>query len=147
MKLNQLTKTTTKSKKRLGRGYGSGKGGHTSSRGTKGQKARSKVHAWFEGGQLPLSKRIPFLRGKDRFKSVTQTVTIVNLDQLNQLKPKTNVTKEVLVDSKIISLREANDTKIKILGKGELTQALTFDQEISFSQTAAKKIKQAGDSA
>jgi large subunit ribosomal protein L15 len=64
--LSSLTKITTRSKKRLGRGYGSGKGGHTSSRGQKGQKSRvgSKVPLWFEGGALPLSKRIPMWRVK-----------------------------------------------------------------------------------
>ena len=67
MKLHQLTKTTTRSQKRRGRGYGSGVGGHTVGRGAKGQKARSNVSLWFEGGQLPLTKRLPFWRGKSRF--------------------------------------------------------------------------------
>ncbi len=80
--LNQLEKTTTKKKKRLGRGYGSGKGGHTSSRGMKGQKSRggSKVPLWFEGGQLPLIRRIPFIRGKGRFKTVEPTAEITFID-------------------------------------------------------------------
>ena len=59
--LQKLAKTVTKSNKRVGRGYGSGKGGHTASRGQKGQKSRvgSKIPLWFEGGQLPGVKKYP----------------------------------------------------------------------------------------
>ncbi len=59
MELSKLSKVVRKAKKRIGRGYGSGKGGHTVGRGAKGQKARSKVRSTFEGGQLPLARRIP----------------------------------------------------------------------------------------
>ena len=59
MKLNSLFKVVRGAKKRVGRGYGSGKGGHTTGRGAKGQKARGKVKPTFEGGQLPLVRRIP----------------------------------------------------------------------------------------
>lgn len=63
MELHSLSKIVKKAKKRVGRGYGSGKGGHTTGRGTKGQKARGKVKATFEGGQLSLAKRLPRKKG------------------------------------------------------------------------------------
>jgi len=59
MELNKLPKIIGKRKKRVGRGYGSGKGGHTTGRGAKGQKARSKIKPTFEGGQLSLVRRLP----------------------------------------------------------------------------------------
>ena len=68
MNLNQLPKIKKTSKKRLGQGHGSGKV-KTSGRGTKGQKARNKVPMYFEGGALPLIKRLPYRRGKGRNKS------------------------------------------------------------------------------
>jgi ribosomal protein L15 len=79
MKLHQLPKTTTRAQKRLGRGYGSGKGGHTSSRGQKGDLARGSVPAWFEGGQLPQIRRFPFQRGKLRFKSLIPKPVLITL--------------------------------------------------------------------
>ena len=71
MDLKKLPKTTTKKKKRLGRGYGSGKGGHTVGRGAKGLKARSKLPLTFEGTKIKKSllQRLPLRRGKGRFKS------------------------------------------------------------------------------
>ena len=72
MTLNTLTKIKDKPKKRVGRGYGSGKGGHTSGRGAKGQKARSKVPLYFEGAPMrkTLIRRVPMLRGKLKNKPV-----------------------------------------------------------------------------
>ncbi|HOI05031.1 MAG TPA: 50S ribosomal protein L15, partial [Candidatus Woesebacteria bacterium] len=69
---NKLEKTSSRSNKRLGRGYGSGKGGHTVGRGQKGQKSRvgSKIPLWFEGGSLPLTQRLPMWRGKGRLKTL-----------------------------------------------------------------------------
>ncbi|NIT03832.1 hypothetical protein GTO10_02770 [Candidatus Saccharibacteria bacterium] len=66
MELHKLSKIVKKAKKRVGRGYGSGRGGHTVGRGSKGQKARGSVKPTFEGGQLPLVKRLP---KKGGFKS------------------------------------------------------------------------------
>ena len=143
MKLHQLTKTTTTSQKRLGRGGGSGKGFHTSSRGQKGQKSRSKIHLWFEGGQLPLSKRLPFLRGKDRFKSVSTLTTIVNLSALKDFSAKATIDKKSLMDAGIISEKEATTTIVKILGHGELTKAYTF-KDLTISKSAQAKIEKAG---
>ena len=68
IQLNQLSplKGRKRSKKRVGRGQGSGKGSHTSGRGAKGQKVRGKVHLYFEGGQLPITKRLPHQRGSKK---------------------------------------------------------------------------------
>ena len=63
MELNELSRVATGKKKRVGRGYGSGKGGHTTGRGAKGQKIRNRVRPGFEGGQLPLARRLPRLGG------------------------------------------------------------------------------------
>ena len=92
MPLNKLSKTTATSKKRIGRGYGSGKGGHTSSRGAKGQKARSKVKLYFEGAPMrkSLIRRMPMLRGKLKNKSFQDQPIILNLKHLNLL-PKGSV--------------------------------------------------------
>lgn len=146
MKLDSLPKTTTPKKKRLGRGYGSGVGGHTSTRGMKGQKSRSSVADWFEGGQLPLARRLPFLRGKDRFKTVNTQVTPVNLNQLNKFKKDTKVDAKALVDQGIISEKEALNTTIKILGTGDLKVALTLDAAFKVSDNAKSKIEKAGGS-
>lgn len=64
MELNKLSKLKRKTMKRVGRGYGSGKGGHTTGKGAKGQKIRNKLRPTFEGGQLPLIRRLPRGRGK-----------------------------------------------------------------------------------
>jgi len=70
MNLSTLPKIVNRSAKRVGRGYGSGKGGHTTGRGTKGQKAREKVRIFFEGTKMKKSliKRLPFQRGKNKMK-------------------------------------------------------------------------------
>lgn len=84
--LHKLPAVVTKKSKRLGRGYGSGVGGHASTRGQKGQKARNSVPLWFEGGQLPLIKRLPMLRGKGRLNplKVKESVNIVLLNKLTE---------------------------------------------------------------
>src|SRR5258707_1905572 len=82
MNLSHVAKVKTKSKKRLGQGHGSGRG-KTSGRGTKGQKARNKVAIYFEGGALPLTKRLPFLRGKGRNRSLQIDPTVINVGALN----------------------------------------------------------------
>src|SRR3989339_1977927 len=105
MKLHEKTKLVARSSKRLGRGYGSGKGGHTSSRGQKGQKSRtgSKVPLWFEGGALPLSKRIPMWRGKGRFKSLQKTAELT-FNDLNKIE-LTEISLDSLKLHKIIDKR------------------------------------------
>jgi large subunit ribosomal protein L15 len=143
-KLNKLPKTTTKPKKRVGRGYGSGKGGHTVGRGAKGQKARSKVKLGFEGAKTKKSllKRLPLLRGKGKLKSREPKPVIVNLKYLNVLPKDTKVTLESLDKHGVISQVEGKRFGVKILGEGKIEKALTVNLPVS--QGAKKKIEKAG---
>ncbi len=138
--LNQIQATTKKSKKRVGRGYGSGKGGHNSGRGTKGAGARKSPNmpVWFEGGQLPLTKRLPMIRGKSRFKPVGKTAE-VNLGDLEKLSTK-DITLETL---KLANLIDQNARQAKIIATGKISQALNF-KGLKISAGAKKIIEKAG---
>ncbi len=133
---------STKKRKRVGRGTGSGKG-KTATRGTKGQRARTGVglRIGFEGGQLPLSKRLPKLRGfKNRFKV---EYTPVNLDALERLfAPGAQVTPAALAEVGLLG-----DTKapVVILARGEVSKPLHV-QTHRVSETAKGKLEAAGGS-
>lgn len=142
MDLFHLPPTTTRSRKRLGRGYGSGKGGHTVGRGTKGQGARSKVTDWFEGGQLPTVRRFPFIRGKSRFKSQKPSTITLNLSQLNRFPAQSNVNIKSLVAAKLVKTAELKSRPVKILGHGKLSVALNVF--LPTTKSAATKIIAAG---
>jgi len=142
MKLNNLPKTTTKPKKRLGQGYGSGKGGHTSSRGQKGQNSRNSVPLWFEGGQLPQIRRFPFIRGKRRFKSLNREVIIVSLTQLNKFSKDTVIDLKKLVDAHIITQKDIADKRIKVVANGSIEVPL--EVHINTTKAAETKIIAAG---
>ena len=126
----------THRRKIVGRGPSSGHG-KTSTRGHKGQKARSKVALWFEGGQMPLTRRVP----KRGFTSVLkQRSQIVNVKDLNIFqKDVVVVGPELLIKTGLVKKKG----KIKILGKGKLNLALEVKAH-QFSQEAEKKIKEAG---
>src|SRR3990167_10335901 len=94
--LHSLPKIAFRGKKRVGRGYGSGKGGHTSGRGQKGQKSRRTIPWSFEGGAIPLSRRLPFLRGKGRLNVLGQKPEVINVGQLESLPAGTKVSLELL---------------------------------------------------
>jgi len=141
MKLNKLPKTTVKKKKRVGRGYGSGKGGHTVGRGAKGQKARSKVKIWFEGGQTPLIRRLAMRRGKGKFKSRPGPM-ILNLKYLNLLPKKTKVNLKTLAKHGLIKAGDGKKHGVKILAGGEIKTALIV--QLPCSKNAIKKIEKAG---
>lgn len=141
MELSKLSKTTTKSKKRVGRGYGSGRG-KTAGRGTKGQKARGKVKLGFEGGQLPLIKRLPLQRGKGKFKSFKTKPLVVNVKLLNLLPKDEVVDLKTLVKYKILKEDEAKKFGVKILGDGELKKPLVV--KLPCSKGAIEKIEKAG---
>src|SRR3989304_3406777 len=102
MELKSRPKTTTRKKKRVGRGYGSGKGGHTSGRGTKGQRSKGKIKTWFEGGSFGLIRRLPKLRGKGRMKPLKAAPVIVNLKALAHLPGGTQITVNSLVAHGIV---------------------------------------------
>jgi large subunit ribosomal protein L15 len=140
--LNQLTSIINKSQKRVGRGFGSGKGGHTAGRGTKGQLSRQGGGSplWFEGGQLPLIKRMPMLRGKSRFNVVRPTAE-VSLTDLENLKAD-KVTLETLKLEKLIDKRFK---KAKIINTGSLKRKVSI-QGLLVSAGARKAIEQVGGS-
>ena len=141
MNLSDLQKLTTKRKKRVGLGHGSGRG-KTSGRGTKGLKARNDVPLDFEGGALPLIKRLPFLRGKGRNKSLQTKSFVLNVSDLNKLPKGATVDIETLAKHNLVVLVDAKSAGVKILGDGDLTVALTV--KVPASKTAAEKIIKAG---
>lgn len=119
MKLNTLSPIVTRRKKRLGLGYGSGKGGHTSSRGQKGQKSRNSVRLSFTGSSWVWFKRLPFIRGKSRFNSFATKTVVLTLNDLDKLKAGSTVTKE--------TFQLHTSQPVKVVGTGKLTKALTVD--------------------
>ena len=132
-------KKANSNKKRVGRGMGSGMG-KTSTRGHKGQRSRSgsRMMRGFEGGQMPLHRRVP----KRGFTNIFKTeYTVVNLDRLASLGEKT-LTQDVLVKAGIAG---KNDL-IKVLGDGELKSAITVHAH-KFSKSAQEKIARAGGKA
>jgi large subunit ribosomal protein L15 len=141
--LHQLPKTTAKKKKRLGRGYGSGKGGHTSSRGQKGQKARNRVGLLFEGTKTRKSfiRRMPMLKGKGKLISFERKPTIINLSDLGQFSGGSAVTLETLVKIGLVS-EKSKSGGVKVLGRGPAPKKLTL--AVPVSSNAAKKIEAAG---
>ena len=123
--------------KRLGRGPGSGLG-KTSGKGHKGQKARTGHHgipAWFEGGQMPLQRRLPKRGFKNPFRKEYEAV---NVRDLNKIDADT-VTPDLLRELRLVG----GDKPIKILGSGEITRKLTV-QAHAFSASARAKIEAAG---
>jgi large subunit ribosomal protein L15 len=131
-------KGATHPRKRRGLGTGSGVGG-TSGRGHKGQLARSggKVHRWFEGGQMPLTRRLPKM-GFTPIQRVPRQ--IVNLTDLARFDAGATVTRATL---KAKGLIDKTSLPVKILGNGELSIALTFQVD-AVSSTAREKIEAAG---
>lgn len=131
---------STRKRKRIGRGQGSGRGG-TSTRGHKGAKSRSgyKQKLGFEGGQMPLYRRIP----KGGFKNINRKEYLgINLDALQKLADEKNITEfdlNVLIDN---GMAQKNDL-IKILGRGELKTKIEVKAH-AFSKTAQEAIEQQG---
>ena len=127
-------------RKRVGRGMGSGMG-KTSTRGHKGQGSRSgsSLMRGFEGGQMPLHRRLP----KRGFTNIFRTeYTVLNLDRLAEMS-ETELTYEKMVELGLVRRRNA---LVKVLGVGELTSALTVHAH-KFSKTAQEKIEKAGGKA
>lgn len=140
MKLGELRKPpgSTRKRKRVGRGPGSGHG-KTSTRGHKGQKSRSgyKSKAYFEGGQMPLSRRLPKRGFRSPFK---REFVIVNLDRLEALTGLERIDPEILQERGIV---RKIDLPLKILGGGEIKFAATVAAN-AFSRSARQKIEAAG---
>ena len=140
--LHQLkpSKNSKKNRKRVGRGDGSGNGTY-SGRGSKGQKQRGSVPFLFEGGQLPLIKRLPHMRGFTNIFRVESTP--VNIAILERFKAGSDVTVEKLVS--IGAVRKKN-ARVKILGNGQLTKKLNVIAH-GFSKHAKQKIEDVGGTA
>ncbi len=136
--IHTLQETVKHSKKRLGRGHGSGRG-KTAGRGTKGQKARGTIPPHFEGGQLSVMKRLPFLRGKQRNKSLQIKPTTIATGLLSVFPAGSTVTLDLLKKQELIG---EGVTGAKILSGGNLTVALTVS--IPCSAGARKSIEKAG---
>ena len=125
-----------KRKVRVGRGE-SGRRGKTAGRGTKGLKARGKVRLGFEGGQMPLQRRLPKLKG---FRNPNRVeYTVVNVERLVVFEPGSVVTPEALRERGLIKARG----DVKVLGQGELDRPLTVRAH-AFSAGAVEKIQAAG---
>ncbi len=125
--MNKLPKVVTKSKKRLGRGLGTGKGGHTSSRGQKGQKSRGGIGVLFEGMKVKKSllKRLPLQRGKGKFKGSGKPV-LLTLTDLDILPTGSEVTLDLLIKEKIVDSTLAKKFGVKVLGGGSSSKKFTF---------------------
>ena len=143
-KLNNRVKIN-KSKIRVGRGIGSGKG-KTSGRGVKGQKSRSGVAIKsFEGGQMPLYRRLP----KRGFNSITKNyISILNLDKIQfYIDKKTIKTSDILNSDllKKLNLINKNSTSLKILGSGEIKDKINIEANLA-SKSAIEKLEKIGGS-
>ena len=146
MKLNQVTRLKSKKfGKRVGRGIGSGKG-KTSGSGHKGQKARSGVaiHG-FEGGQMPLHRRLP----KFGFNNVNKEIFIeINLEDIQKIIEKNKVKEDECFNIELLRklsfIKNKNNMKMKILGKGELKSKNAIECD-KISKSAEEKVKQLGN--
>jgi large subunit ribosomal protein L15 len=126
-----------RSRKRVGRGIG-GKGGKTAGRGTKGQRARSKVRVGFEGGQLPLAARVPKLRGfNNPFRVEYQAINLDTIAEsgLEEISPETLLSKGLV----------SKGALVKVLGRGEIDRAVTVRVH-ACSASAESAITAAGGS-
>lgn len=141
MYLQTLISIKSRKKKRLGQGHGSGRG-KTAGRGTKGQKARGKIPLSFEGGALPLIKRLPFRRGKGKHKVFKKKPLVINVKVLNLLPKGSIVDLKALIEKKIVDENDAKVYGVKVLGEGELNVPLIV--RLKTSKGAAKKIEKAG---
>jgi large subunit ribosomal protein L15 len=141
MKIHHLrpAKGSTTERTRKGRGEAAGKG-KTAGRGTKGSKARGKIRVGFEGGQLPLQRRVPKLKGFTPRNRVKWSV--VNLDRLAQALPDGG---EIDPDGFVARGLARKNTPVKVLGRGEISVGVRVKAH-AFSSTAAERITAAGGS-
>jgi large subunit ribosomal protein L15 len=145
MKLHDLkpNKGANKDRKRVGRGTGSGYG-KTSGRGMKGQNSRAGggVALYHQGGNLPFFRKLPFKRGQGMNVVNRVRYAEVNLDQLEEIKAETEITPEFLLEEGFVN---DLDKPIKILGRGDISVALTIKTH-KISKSAQEKVESAGGS-
>lgn len=151
--LKNLTKVNKRSKRKIvGRGYGSGKGGHTSGRGSKGQKSRSGYTApskVFEGGQTPLGRRLPKLRGISQsgrgslrgYFRIKKDNVIINLNALDKKFEEGEINPDTVFNKGLV--KKSKKANIKILGGGVLKKKFII-KGIRVSKSAKEKIEKAG---
>jgi large subunit ribosomal protein L15 len=143
MKLHELKAPAPnrKKRKRVGRGQGSGMG-EQSGRGHNGQNSRSgsKVKAWFEGGQMPLQRRIPKFGFKNRFRTEYQALNVAKVaEYIEAGKLSENITLQDLIDQRLV---HKNDL-VKLLGTGEIDKKIEIEVH-AFSKSAKEKVEAAG---
>ncbi|MFJ9557194.1 50S ribosomal protein L15 [Nocardiopsis sp. NPDC101807] len=141
LKLHHLRPAPGANKAKTRKGRGEASKGKTAGRGTKGTKARNTVRPGFEGGQMPLIRRVPKLKGfsNARFKTTYQ---VVNLDKLSELFPEGG---EVTVEALVAKGAVRKNQLVKVLGTGEITVAVQVSAN-AFSSSAKEKIAAAGGS-
>lgn len=141
MKYHQLDKPKKQHRKRVGRGIGSGYG-KTAGRGTKGQNARTGggVRPGFEGGQNPLSKRLPKVRGANSRHYRKDRIQLVHTDQLNRFKAGSKIDRPTLVEAGLIKDQKQ---PVKLLKRGELEKAVTVSLDAA-SASAASSVEASG---
>ncbi|MEU0490650.1 50S ribosomal protein L15 [Nocardiopsis changdeensis] len=139
LKLHHLRPAPGANKAKIRKGRGEASKGKTAGRGTKGTKARNTVRPGFEGGQMPLIRRVPKLKGfsNARFK---KTYQVVNLDKLSELFPEGG---EVTVATLVAKGAVRKNELVKVLGTGEITVAVQVSAD-AFSASAKEKITAAG---
>lgn len=141
--LHTLTKTKDRSKKRLGRGHGSGKV-KTGGRGTKGQRARGSISFRMGLAGVSLTKRLPLFRGKYRNKSHQKKEIIVNLKYLSGALKNAVIDEAYLIKHHIVTKEGVETCGVKILGNGAIEVPLTI--QVPISKSAASKVEKAGGS-
>lgn len=141
--MDNLTRQTARSKKRLGRGIGSGKG-KTGGRGQKGQKARGKVKLGFSGGGLPLYRKLPLLRGWGN-KVVSEEKLVVSTEALNIFKDGERIDIETLVAARLLRRPKIREYEIKVLATGKLNKKLLISG-IKLSKNARLEVEKLGGS-
>lgn len=141
LKLHHLRPAPGSNKAKTRKGRGEGSKGKTAGRGTKGTKARNTVPVGFEGGQMPLIRRVPKLKGfsNARFKKNYQ---VVNLDKIGELFPEGG---QVTVDDLVAKGAVRKNELVKVLGSGEIDVAVQVSAN-AFSGSAKEKITAAGGS-
>jgi large subunit ribosomal protein L15 len=141
MNIHTTPTIVERKKRRLGQGHGSGRV-KTAGRGTKGQHSRNKVALTFEGGALPLIKRLPFRRGKDRNNPLKGKPVIVDVKKLNNVSKNTVIDVAFLVKERLVDEKEVTKNGVKILGNTPLKNALTI--KVPVSKSVAVQIEKLG---
>lgn len=137
-------KPNQKNRKRIGRGKGSGTGGHTVGRGRDGQRSRSGFNEkfWFEGGQMPLQRRIPKFGFKNRFRI---SYTALNIGTLAQFVEDGKLDESIGIDALIEAGLVGKNERVKLLGEGEIDRKVEIEVH-ACSKSAREKMEKAGGS-